>query len=182
MAGTAGRTGGRPASFPGGGRRAPVPAAGRAGRLDRQRHVRHRHDDRRRHRPAPHRRGDGCLAQHRIQPPADLRRRGDGPALRLSRADGVAGHGGELGDDPGAAADARTGQQEMCQAVEGRPGQRPPAERGHRRRGRAGPRRQPDHRPPDQDAAGGPSSARTPGSRSSATCNAVARPARSTAT
>ena len=50
-----------------------------------------------------------------------------------------------------------------------------------RRRGRAGPRRPTDHRRPDQDAARGASSARTPGSRSSATCNAAARRAPSTA-
>ena len=91
------------------GGRAPVPAAGRPGRLDRQRHVRHRHDDRRRHRAAPHRRGDGRPAQHRIQPSAHLRRRGDGPALRLPRPDVLARHRGELAADPGATADGGLG-------------------------------------------------------------------------
>ena len=33
-----------------------------------------------------------ALQQHRVQPPAHVRRRGDGPPLRLPGADGVAGH------------------------------------------------------------------------------------------
>ena len=149
-----GRTGrGRRADARGGGR-ASVPAAGRAGRFDRQRHVRHRHDDRRGHRPAPHRRGPGRPAQHRIEPSADLRRRGDGPALRLPGPDVIAGQRRELADDSRAAADGRLGGANVP-GRQGRPGQRPPAERDHRRRGREGSQRPTDHREPDQDGAGG---------------------------
>ena len=65
---------------------------------------------------------------------------------------------------------------------EGRPGQRPPAERDHRRRGREGSAaatRSPRTR---SRRCWRTNWARTPGSPSSATSNAVARPVRSTAT
>ena len=67
---------------------ASPPDGGRPGRLDRQRRRRHRHDHRRRHGASPDHRGDRCDQQHRLEPPARLHRRGDGPALRLPRADG----------------------------------------------------------------------------------------------
>ena len=178
-----GRTGRGRRAVAGGRGRSSVPAAGRAGRLDRQRHVRHRHDHRRRHRAAPHRRGAGRHAQHRVQPSAHLRRRGDGPALRLPGVDGVAGQRGELADDPGAAARRTTGHEQMCQAVKAGRDERPPAERGASSpRARRTSHGEPDHREPDQDGAGGASWARTPGSPSSGTSSAAARPARSTAT
>ena len=161
---------------------APVPAARRAGRLDRQRHVRHRHDDRRRHRAAPDRRGAGCPAQHRLQPPAHLRRRGDGPALRLPGADGIAGHRGELGDRSPSTRRTDDWAQQMCQCRRGRAGT-----------AAAGEASSSSPRAP-RTAHGNPitatrsrrcwrrSSARTPGSRSSGTSSAAERPARSTAT
>jgi 6-phosphofructokinase 1 len=69
----------------------------------------------------------------------DLRRRGHGPALRLSRVDGVAGHWGELGPHPRASAGARLGQRHVLgPAGRTRPG--PPAERGPGRRRGPGPR------------------------------------------
>ena len=66
-------------------------SAGRPRRLDRQRHVRHRHDDRCRHRAAPHRRGGRRHPEHGVEPPAHVRHRGDGPPLRLPGADGRPG-------------------------------------------------------------------------------------------
>ena len=71
-------------------------------------------------------------------------------------------------------------EQQMCQAVK--------AGRDSGRRqsvvivaeGAQDSQRQPDHREPDQDGAGGRSWARTPGSPSSGTSSAAARPAPST--
>ena len=59
--------------------------------LHRQRHVRHRHDDRHGHRLASHRRGRRRDPEHGVEPSAHVRCRGDGPALRLSGVDGRPG-------------------------------------------------------------------------------------------
>ena len=116
-------------------RRAPPPPhGGRPRRVDRQRRVRHRHDDRRRHGAPPDHRGDRRHQQHRVQPPADVRRRGDGPALRLPRADGRHRDGRRLGVHPRApAGDRRLGGRDGGGA-QGRARGR--AARRHRRRGR----------------------------------------------
>ena len=80
-----------------------------SGRLDRQRHGRHRQDDRRRHRDAPHHRGHRRPVLDRLQPPALVRRRGDGPALRVPRRDVRDRRWGGLRPDPRGPARPRVG-------------------------------------------------------------------------
>ena len=91
-------------------RRAPQVVARRPRRLDRQRHVGHRHDDRGRHRIAPDRRRGRRHPEHGVEPPAHVRDRGDGAAVRLSGVDGRPGHRLQLRGDPGEPARTTTGK------------------------------------------------------------------------
>ncbi len=131
-------------------------------RLDRQRHGRHRQDDRRGQRDAPHPRSHRRAGVHRGQPPAVLRGRGDGPALRLPDRDvrhrrrrGLPVHprdapGPRLGGPAGRAAASRAGRGAPGEPRArgrgrprrvGEPGDRPDGGRRHqgaRRRGHPG--------------------------------------------
>ena len=109
--------------------------------------------DRRGHRAAPHRRGARRHRQHGVEPSAHLRRRGDGPPLRLPGADGGAGVRGELGVHPGAATRDRRVAHGDVRGDAGRPGERAATQPRAGRRGGAGPRRKPDHR---RGGCGGP--------------------------
>ena len=112
-----------------------------------------------------------------VQPPAHLRRRGDGPTLRVPRADGLPRHRGELGDDPRATTTRGLGTTNV------------PGHRGGRAIGRrqsvviVAEGAQDRTGNPITARASGPSwrpnSARTPGSPSLDTSSAAARPARS---
>ena len=114
--------------------------------LDRQRHVRHRHHDRRRHRAPPDHRGGGRDRLHRGQPPAHVRDRGHGPPLRLPRADGRDRHRRELGAHPREPAGRRRLGSDDVRAAAQRPRGRPPRQHRDRGRGRDRPPRQPHHR------------------------------------
>ena len=121
---------------------------------DRQRHGRHRQDDRRRLRDAPHHRGHRRPGLHRLEPPALVRRRGDGPALRLPRGDVRDRRWGGLRPHPRGPARPRVAGR-PGRAAGGGPGRGAPGQprdrgRGRVRRGRpAGDLadgRRPDHR------------------------------------
>ncbi len=75
---------------------APLALVGLVG-LDRQRHGRHRHDDRRRHGAPPGRRGGRRPRVDRREPPEDVRRRGHGAQLRLPRPHERPRHGCRVG-------------------------------------------------------------------------------------
>ena len=121
-------------------------------RLDRQRHVRHRHHDRGRHRAPPHHRGDRRDRLHRGQPPAHVRGRGDGPPLRLPGPHGRDRHRRELGAHPGEPARrGRLGGDDV-RAPPHRPRGGAPRLHRHRGRGRARPPRQ--ARSPPSTSAG----------------------------
>jgi hypothetical protein len=115
-------------------------------RLHRQRHVRHRHHDRRRHRAPPDHGGGRRHRLHGRQPPAHLRRRGDGPQLRVPLAHGRDRHRRELGphprEPPGR---GRLGSHDVRAAPHRTPGWAAGLDRD-RGRGRPGPPREPDHR------------------------------------
>ena len=138
------------------GDRRPAPGADdrRTGRLDRQRHDRHRHDDRRRLGAAPDRRGHRRHRQHRGQPSAQLRRRGDGPALRLSRADERHRRRRRLRLHPGEPTRPGLGGPAL-RAAQDRPGGRPAEQHRDRRRGRARLAERPDHQRLRPAGAGG---------------------------
>ena len=164
------------------GHAAPAPHGRRPGRLDRQRRVRHRHDDRRRHRAAPDHRGDRRHQQHRVEPPAHVRGRGDGAPLRLPGPDERDRHRRRLAVHPRAAAGERRLGGRDGGGPQGRPRGGPPRRHRHRRRRRHRPARAADHeRAPPRRPRGRDSPSRC-ASRCSATCSAAARRARSTAT
>ncbi len=88
---------------------------------------------------------------------------------------------GELVDDPGATAAGGLGTADVP-GHRSRPGHRPSAKRGHRRRGRPGPQTATRSPPTRSGQSWKRNSARTPGSRFWATCNAAGHRAPSTDT
>ena len=136
MAVAARRAAGRRHDRPGDRRPAPGADDRRPGRLDRQRHDRHRHDHRGRLGAAPHRRGHRRDRFHRGEPSAQLRGRGDGPALRLPGADERHRRRRRLRADPRVAAGPGLGAGPV-RAPQERPRGRPAQQHRHRRRGRA---------------------------------------------
>ncbi len=161
---------------------ASVPDDHRAGRIDRQRFLRDRHDDRRRHRPAPHRRGGRRHLFHRHQPPAHVRRRGDGPPLRVSRADERARLRRRLGADPGKPAGRGALGRRDVRGAPGRPDSRPARQHRDRRRGRAPTATANRSTAPTSSRCSRRNWARIAASPSSATSSAAARRAHSTGT
>ena len=156
------RTGRGRGDQPGGRRSPPRPDVRRPGRLDRQRPGRHRLHHRRRFRAAPHHRGDRRAGQHRGQPPALLRGRGDGPPLRLPGPDGGGRRRLRLRPDPGAPARGGLGGHHVRGAAAG-PRQRPPRHHGGGRRGRPGALWRADHLGPGARRAGGAARRGRPG-------------------
>ena len=116
----------------------------RAAGVDRQRPVRHRHEHRRGYGAAHHRRGGRQAQIHGRLAPAHLRRRGDGPALRLPGADGRGGDRRRLGVDPGRG-DGRPLALPHGRGAQTRPGGGPASRRHPLRR-----RRPPQRWPADQ--------------------------------
>ena len=127
-----------------------------------------------------------AIDAHRLdgrQPPAHVRGRGDGPPLRLPRADGRDRHRRELRADPREPARRRRLGSDDVRAAAHRPPGRPARQHRDRGRGRARPPRQARSRPSTcAQVLRGAARTRTCASRSSATCSAAARRAPSTAT
>ena len=144
MAVAALRAAGRRHDRPGDRRAPPGADDRRPGRVDRQRHARHRHDHRGRLGAAPHRRGRRRDRLHRGEPSAQLRGRGDGPALWLPGADGRHRRARRLRADPRVAAGAGLGAGAVRDHQE-RPRGRPAPQHRHRRRGRPRLRQPADH-------------------------------------
>uniref|UniRef100_A0A8C3YTV7 Phosphofructokinase, liver type n=1 Tax=Catagonus wagneri TaxID=51154 RepID=A0A8C3YTV7_9CETA len=82
----------------------------RAGRLHRQRLLRHRHDHRHRLGAAPHHGGHRRHHHHGPEPPEDLRPGGDGASLRVPGPGVRPGLGGRLAVHPRGAARGRLGE------------------------------------------------------------------------
>ena len=132
------RAGGRRRPRPGAGRRRSRAGARRPRGIDRQRHGGHRHDDRGRHRTAPHHRGRRRHPGDGFESPAHLRDRGDGTELRIPRGHGRPGDRRQLRVDPRVPSRRRVGGRDVC-GIAGRAGDRPASEhraggRGHARR------------------------------------------------